>query len=329
MNSQLSSNYVYDQPMELQMGSDDNLSCIENNDSNNLLSEDDAIFELAQKRVEKQKTRESLEEKKGYVAKKGPRYLIGKSAKDMSDKFSAIKDPGYTCTIEIDDSQEKKSYNKFNGEILAKIGSDSSYGAIINNMIENGEATLETAEKMLENLGKEDSNNVKDLFIGLGKYTKNLMALLICESIRFGDDGFLSRMYMRKVIELFENGNQDAFELVFVGNEINPPYATFAGNKGKQRMNDLIIGGEYFKNNYFKKDQEKMESCIEYLSSLIVDNNDGNDKENEEEIQGINMEEQKNPRKRGRKSKSKITSKYFKPFKHNKKRNNEDKLKNN
>ena len=47
-----------------------------------------------------------------------------------------------------------------------------------------------------------------------------------------------------------------------------------------------------------EEDQEKMRSCIEYLSSFIVDfDNDGDNKENEEKLQGVNMERPKGPKK--------------------------------
>ena len=72
-----------------------------------------------------------------------------------------------------------------------------------------------------------------DLFKGLEgdqyKPARQLVAVLLCECIRFNDDGALVRWAMRNVIRLFDDGNNGAFERVFKTDDGNPlPLAIFA-----------------------------------------------------------------------------------------------------
>ena len=177
-----------------------------------------------------------------------------------------------------------------NPEPLAKLGPKGTYNDIIDRMCENRVATKDTAIKILKNLSKpckhpehligtkitdgcfdytfqyfDPSRNpdfnpnsiedlANDLFEGLEgdqyKPARQLVAVLLCECIRFNDDGALVRWAMRNVISLFERDYGTAFDFVFKTDSGNPlPLAIFArpsSNElrsfgGKQQTLALIL----------------------------------------------------------------------------------------
>ena len=167
--------------------------------------------------------------------------------------------------------KEKAWVEKEPSELLAAAG---TYNSIITNMFKNGVATKDTAIKILNNLSKpcsnprqeacqisfktvrtEDITTLSDqLFDGLErdqyKPARQLVAVLLCECIRFNDDGALVRWAMRNVISLFERDYGTAFDFVFKTDSGNPlPLAIFArpsSNElrsfgGKQQTLALIL----------------------------------------------------------------------------------------
>ena len=145
-------------------------------------------------------------------------------------------------------------------------------------MNSNGTATNKTAKQILKNLSKgcimpDENGNIpldeleNKIFEGLNDSAKKLMAVLICETIRFNDDGACARMAMRNVIARF-NGSNHPFEDVFVKSEGTTPLSIFATNGGKQRMIDQIIGYESACKNIsiFEQDKAILEKNINFIS---------------------------------------------------------------
>ena len=152
---------------------------------------------------------------------------------------------------------------------LKKLGDiqtyDGSYEKIIRLMFKNNECTLATAKDLLESLslpqmnGKiEPKDEPSDLPLSHGqalfsklfdekrnpKNAQKLMGALICEAIRFQEDGALARMAMREIIRLFQTPlksdkiEDNPFYLVFVAG-VNP--VVFAMVGGKQKTLNLFF----------------------------------------------------------------------------------------
>ncbi len=146
---------------------------------------------------------------------------------------------------------------------------DGSYSKIISDMYKSKECTLATAKALLESLslpqmnGKiEPKDEPSDLPLSHGqalfsklfdekrnpKNAQKLMGALICEAIRFQDDGALARMAIRGVISLFPKDSDpnsqiepiidNPFYKVFVDGE-NP--VVFAKVGGKQATLNLFF----------------------------------------------------------------------------------------
>ena len=177
------------------------------------------------------------------------------------------------------------SFYRNGTDIMASLGIYSSYESIIERMNSNGTATNKTAKQILENLSKgcigpDKTGNFhldeleNEIFEKLDDSAKKLMAVLICETIRFNDDGACARMAMRNVIARF-NDDQPAFEDVFVKSEGKTPLSIFSANGGKQRMIDQIIGYESACKNIsiFEQDKAILEKNINFIS----DDEDGNE----------------------------------------------------
>ena len=89
------------------------------------------------------------------------------------------------------------SFSRNGTDIMASLGIYSSYESIIERMNSNGTATNKTAKQILENLSKgcigpDKTGNFhleNEIFEKLDDSAKKLMAVLICETIRFQDDG--------------------------------------------------------------------------------------------------------------------------------------------
>ena len=170
------------------------------------------------------------------------------------------------------------SFYRNGTDIMASLGIYSSYESIIERMNSNGTATNKTAKQILENLSKgcigpDKTGNFhldeleNEIFEKLDDSAKKLMAVLICETIRFNDDGACARMAMRNVIARF-NGSNHPFEDVFVKSEGTTPLSIFATNGGKQRMIDQIIGYEsaYRNDSTFEQDKAILEKNINFIS---------------------------------------------------------------
>lgn len=136
---------------------------------------------------------------------------------------------------------------------------DGSYSKIISDMYESKECTLATAKALLKSLslpqmnGKiEPKDEPSDLPLSHGqalfsklfdekrnpKNAQKLMGVLICEAIRFQDDGALARMAMREIIRLFQTPlksdkiEDNPFYQVFADSE-NPVVFAMLGGKKK------------------------------------------------------------------------------------------------
>ena len=161
------------------------------------------------------------------------------------------------------------SFYRNGTDIMASLGIYSSYESIIERMNSNG--TLENLSKGC--IGPDKTGNFhldeleNEIFEKLDDSAKKLMAVLICETIRFQDDGACARMAMRNVIARF-NDDQPAFEDVFVKSEGKTPLSIFSANGGKQRMIDQIIGYEsaYRNDSTFEQDKAILEKNINFIS---------------------------------------------------------------
>lgn len=140
-----------------------------------------------------------------------------------------------------------------------------SYDTLIKNMINVHSATIENAAKILENLSKpcrppKDSHpsnefNLEDfeeaerssnfvtnlfnaLFEDLNDESKAFVAVLLCECIRFNDDGAIVRYGIKKTLnECMQEESHIAFENQFTY-EHDIPSLLFTRREGKQEMID-------------------------------------------------------------------------------------------
>lgn len=174
------------------------------------------------------------------------------------------------------------TFSRNGTDIIASFGQSGAYVSIIGSM----QKDRETAEKILENLSKgwighnergEFNLDVlsDEIFEGLDDNAKKLMAVLICETIRFNDDGASARMAMRLVINKFENGSTSPFEDVFVRSDGNTPLSIFAASGGKQRMTDQIMGYEFTHRNASIFEQDA--AILEENKNFISDDEDGDE----------------------------------------------------
>lgn len=135
-----------------------------------------------------------------------------------------------------------------NPEVFVNLGPKSSYEGVIHGMFSEGECTSEVATTMLKNLsmpyavGKDPGGELvalgyEMLFNELTGtwHAKNLMAILICEAIRFQDDGALARMAMRKVVNLFTQHSLTSKK------ENNPFYRVFVKGKNENENEKSVI----------------------------------------------------------------------------------------
>ena len=195
--------------------------------------------------------------------------LVGEVAKIIENKIFLQNNPSFIFG--------GLTFSRNRKDIVVSLGSNSSYASIIEKMQSNGAATKETAEQILKNLSKgyieaNESGEFNldvlsnEIFEELDKNAKKLMAVLICETIRFNDDGASARMAMRLVINNFENGSTSPFEDVFVESSGETPLSIFAVTGGKQRMLDQIIGEKSGCNSFFEKDKAILEGNKNFIS---------------------------------------------------------------
>ncbi len=165
-------------------------------------------------------------------------------------------------------------------DIYASLGPHSSYSDIIQAMQKARSTDLTTANQILKNLSKGcvdpvegEGFDMQDLanriFEKLDDSAKRLMAVLICETIRFGDDGACARMAMREIIAWYEMSGVNIsrlFDAVFVNGNESLPQAIFSLPGGKSRMQNQIIGSAKPNDKFFEKDKEIMQSLIGFVS---------------------------------------------------------------
>lgn len=145
-------------------------------------------------------------------------------------------------------------------------------------------ATKNIAEVILKNLSKSNQRDPNDIFENLDDFpaARNLIAILICETIRFQDDGACARMAMRLVIDLYNRSSNKLsplpFQQVFVGVDGKVPLAIFAGHKknqtklgGKQRMIAQILGHFRQDIQIKQEDEELFEKDKKLLNSLLYE----------------------------------------------------------
>ena len=156
----------------------------------------------------------------------GSSSLIGELAQIVESKIKLLN-----CAINLGGFTFHNL--QYNGEIVANAKQTGKYNKIIDDMCHNKVATKETAQKILENLSKpcvwpdrtqpigdfDFVSNFKGnfsaeilaekLFEGLDgdKYApaRKLVAVLLCECIRFNDDGAFVRWAMRLVCDMFND----------------------------------------------------------------------------------------------------------------------------
>lgn len=181
------------------------------------------------------------------VQQNGPKTLIGKVAYDIEKSFRINPDISYIIYSQYNNKIANFSFNQNKTDIIAHVGSYSSYEAIIKKMYRKGEVTETTVKQMLQNLLRE-GGDARDLFEGLGNYASKLMALLICETFRFHDDGFLAKLALQDVI----NSNGNFYDVFLGGNSIA---SIFAQKNGKARMLDQLLGEGSTYNADFNQDR--------------------------------------------------------------------------
>lgn len=222
-----------------------------------------------------------LQRKHDKLVRKGYTSLIGKVANDIDkDFYNERVDPSFVKKLNI--GGKEISFKK-DGDIKTYYG---TYEDIIKKMIKKNECTLETARQMLQNLSLPHSQkNPKDpeslsqidpkmLFYKLKSEAQKLMAVFICEAIRFQEDGALARMAIRKVISLFPKNigknkqiteKKNPFYDVFVENAAS---IIFPLSGGKKRMLAIISNGNYNSNGNYATDLDSMRLNVNYLSDV-------------------------------------------------------------
>ncbi len=191
--------------------------------------------------------------------KEGPASLVGKVAVDIAQ--SIVKYSNSTYTLSGITFQPNSSRT----DIYANLGSQyKSYNNVIEEMERRGSATRDTANKILKNLSKANYRIPAEIFEGLDESAKRLMAFLICETIRFQEDGACARMAIRMVIKMYDDNMEDPFGTVFVSipQQLDPA-SIFASKKGKNRMINQILNdfpANYPSNikAYFEDDKNKV-----------------------------------------------------------------------
>lgn len=222
-----------------------------------------------------------LQRKHDKLVRNGYTSLIGKVANDIDkDFYNENYNPSFVKKLNI--GGKEISFKK-DGDIKACYG---TYENIIKRMINNNECTLKTASQMLKNLSLPHSKknpkapeslsqiDPKMLFYKLEREARKLMAVFICEAIRFQEDGALARMAIRKVISLFP---KDIDENKQITEGKNPFYDVFVANAasiifplegGKNRMLAIISNGNYNSNGNYDTDLGSMRLNADYLSDV-------------------------------------------------------------
>ena len=207
-----------------------------------------------------------------------------------------------------------------------------SYDALIENMKNVHSATRENAAKILENLSKpcrwpkdsqpsngfdlEDfekpeisSNSVPNLFNslfdGLNDESKAFVAVLLCECIRFNDDGAAVRYGIKKTLnECMQEESHIAFENQFTY-EHDIPNLPFTRREGKQEMIDQFYDmprsdvsrrfGKAGTQVAFERNKKEMDETKHFISLIELPQDQttqmGAINENQMVLQGLNLQQ--------------------------------------
>lgn len=236
-----------------------------------------------------------LQQKHSELVKYGYTTLIGRIAGTVAAKLR-----NFPC-VSVDKTRftTQVTFRKSKQDLVA-LGC-GKYKDIIEKMYGNRECSPRTAFYILKNLSKGyDGKRDYELFLDLPENAKDLMAVLICEAIRFQEDGALARMAIRKVLSLFpkpsisdtsrvpvaedysdaqpaESLEKNPFYEVFVSIEETTlgdttPFAIFAATQdkkrvgGKRRKLDLIEGKESKSNTHYEFDKNRLFETVDCLS---------------------------------------------------------------
>lgn len=232
-----------------------------------------------------------LQQKHSKLVEKGYTTLIGRIARNVAANLK-----NSPCEyVEKTRFTTQVTFIKSNQDLMA-LGC-GKYKDIIERMYGNRECSPRTAFYILKNLSKGyDGKRDYELFLDLPENAKDLMAVLICEAIRFQEDGALARMAIRKVLSLFpkpstrepvaedysdeqpaESLEKNPFYEVFVSIEETTlddttPFAIFAATQdkkrvgGKRRKLDLIEGEISIGNTHYEFDKNRLFDTVDCLS---------------------------------------------------------------
>lgn len=241
-----------------------------------------------------------LQQKHSELVKYGYTTLIGKVAQRIDQEITT--DNLNSARVEISETPRAawKSFSS-NGNRTDITSGHKTYSSIISDMYDAGKCSPRTAFYILKNLSKGYAGKRDyELFLDLPENAKDLMAVLICEAIRFQEDGALARMAIRKVLSLFpkpsisdtsrvpvaedysdaqpaESLEKNPFYEVFVSIEETTlgdttPFAIFAATQdkkrvgGKRRKLDLIEGNESKSNTHYEFDKNRLFETVDCLS---------------------------------------------------------------
>lgn len=224
-----------------------------------------------------------LKKKYHAAVSEGYASLIGKIASKIGNEV--VNSPNRQATLSFVGLDKKTTNFKFN--IISPTADDivvncGTYPHVIEKM--GNAATKTIAEVILKNLSKSSQQDPNDIFEDLDDFpaARKLIAILICETIRFQDDGACARMAMRLVIDLYNKSSSESdplpFQQVFVGVGDEVPLAIFADHKknrtklgGKQRMIAQILGHSRQDIQIKKEDEELFEKDKKLLNSLLYE----------------------------------------------------------
>lgn len=241
-----------------------------------------------------------LQQKHSELVEKGYTTLIGKVAQRIDKEITT--DNLSSARVEISETPGAAwKYFSSNGNRTDITSGHKTYSSIISDMYDAGKCSPRIAFYILRNLSKGyDGKRDYELFSNLGPEVEDLMAVLICEAIRFQEDGALARMAIRKVLSLFPKPSisdtsrvpvaedysnvqpagsidNNPFYKVFVSIEETTlaettPFAIFAATQdkkrvgGKRRKLDLIEGKISGGNTHYEFDKNRLFVTVDCLS---------------------------------------------------------------
>lgn len=186
-----------------------------------------------------------LQQKHSELLKKGYTTLIGKIAKRIDEEITTNQN-----TVSYVDKTETLGGMKVafspNPNRTDITSGTKTYEKIIQDMYKKNECSPRTAFRILENLSKGHDETRRDyqLFLNLPKNAQDLMAVLICEAIRFQEDGALERMAIRKVLSLFPKPSSSTSATASSSRTTEHPIAT--------DYSDVQPSGDVKENPFYK-----------------------------------------------------------------------------